>query len=122
MSGVGTHGHWTVFYFPKIGLCELFDSLGENTETYHRLFRNVLISNGPGYLYTSNTIQLDYSKCGLFCIYILYFIHKRCMHISCAMMLRNFSKTTLDFNDERVVQYVKLLNVFWIYDLNVKLS
>ena len=99
--------HWTVFYFPKKGPCEFFDSLGENPETYHRRFRNVFISNGPDYLYTSNTIQPDYSnKCGLFCI---YFIHKRCMNISHAMMLRNFSKSNLDFNDERVVQYAKLL-------------
>ena len=34
------------------------------------------------------------------------------MNISYAMILRNFSKTNLDFNDERVVQYAKLLNVF----------
>lgn len=102
--------HWTVFYFPKKGPCEFFDSLGEYPETYHRRFRNVLINNGPDYLYTSNAIQPDYSnKCGLFCI---YFIHKRCMNISYAMMLRNFSKTNLDVNDERVMQYVKRLNVF----------
>ena len=104
--------NWTVFYFPKKGPWELFDSLGENPETYHRRFRNVLISNGPGYLYTSNTIQPDYSNmCGLFCI---YFIHKRCMNISYAMMVRNFSKTNLDINDERGVQYAKRLNVFKI--------
>jgi hypothetical protein len=74
---------------------EFFDSLGENPETYHRRFRNVLINNGPGYLCTSNTIQPDYSNmCGLFCI---YFIHKRCMNISYAMILRNFSKNKLGF-------------------------
>ena len=54
--------HWTVLYFPKKGPCELFDSLGENPETYHRRFRNVLNKNGPGYLYTSKTIQSNYSN------------------------------------------------------------
>jgi hypothetical protein len=34
------------------------------------------------------------------------------MNISYAMMLRNLSKANLDFNDERVVQYAKLLSVF----------
>ena len=104
--------HWTIFYFPIKGPCAFFDSLGENPETYHRRLRNVIISNGPDclHVFTSNTIQPDYSnKCGLFCI---YFIHKRCMNISHAMMLRNLSKTNLHFNDERVVQYAKLLNVF----------
>ena len=69
-SEIGSH--WTVFHFPEKGPCEFFDSLGQKPETYRRRFRNVLIANGPQYIYTSDRIQAEDSQtCGLYCIHFI---------------------------------------------------
>ena len=39
--------HWMALHFALVGPAELFDSLGNAPETYHRRFANVLIVNGP---------------------------------------------------------------------------
>ena len=62
--------HWVAFHFPQVGPAELFDSLGNAPETYHRRFANVLIVNGPEYYYSSSQIQPDDTDtCGLHCLY-----------------------------------------------------
>ena len=62
--------HWVTFHFPQVGPPELFDSLGNAPETYHRRFANVLFVNGPEYYYCSSQIQPDDTDtCGLHCLY-----------------------------------------------------
>ena len=45
--------HWMLFYFPKKGPSELFDSLGRAPNFYHGRFKTVLMKNGPKYVYNN---------------------------------------------------------------------
>ena len=69
--------HWVAFHFPLVGPVEIFDSLGNAPETYHRRFPNVLIVNGPPYYYCSSRIEPnDTYTCGLYCLYSLKRRHR----------------------------------------------
>lgn len=97
--------HWTVFHFPKKGAGEFFDSLGERPETYHRRFRNVLIINGPTYLYTTDRMQPEGSNtCGMYCV---HFIRSRYRHITYQNILKDFSRTDLRGNDRVVKKFIR---------------
>ena len=48
--------HWTVFYFPRRGPAEFFDSLGNPPEHYHRRFKNELINNTLQYMYLTDRL------------------------------------------------------------------
>ena len=58
------------FHFPFVGPAEVFYSLGNAPEMYHRRFPNVLIVSGPQYYYCSSQIHPDDTDTsGLYCLY-----------------------------------------------------
>jgi hypothetical protein len=67
VSGDREGPHWVTFHFPKEEPTEFFDSFGRAPETYHRLFQNVLIANGPQYEFKTFRVQpKDCDPCELF--------------------------------------------------------
>ena len=78
--------HWTVFYFPKRGPAEFFDSLGQAPERYHKRFRIVLLRNGPAYVYNKLRVQPYYaSTCGRYCI---DYVKMRCHGVNMRQIVR----------------------------------
>ena len=71
----GPGEHWVCFYFPQTGPVEFFDSLGHAPEHYHPNFKNLLVANGPSYLYNTARVQ-NYGSpyCGVYCLY--YLVHR----------------------------------------------
>ena len=65
--------HWTIFYFPKRGPSEFFDSLGRRPEYYRGTFKGTLRRHGPKYVYNKRRVQSRTSNaCGQYCIdYVL---------------------------------------------------
>jgi hypothetical protein len=67
VSGDREGPHWVTFHFPKEEPTEFFDSFGRAPETYHRLFQNVIIANGPQYEFKTFRVQpKDCDPCELF--------------------------------------------------------
>ena len=98
--------HWVVFHFNTDGPAEFFDSLGQPPETYHKRFQNVLVVNGPNYVFTNYRIQpYDSDTCGLYCI---YFIRQRYRGYSMEDVLKEFSKSDLEHNDRKIVRLSSL--------------
>ena len=97
--------HWIAFHFPeRREICEFFDSLGRTPQHYHRRFENVLITNGPRYVYIKDRIQaLDSDVCGQYCI---YFVVQRHLGRTMEDICRDFLKCTHAVNDEFVSRYV----------------
>ena len=96
--------HWTVFYFPRRGPAEFFDSLGNPLEHYHRRFKDVLMANGPRYMYLTDRLQaLDSNVCGQYCI---YYIQQRSRGRTMKDICRDFRKNRYVQNDAFVYQYV----------------
>ena len=61
--------HWTIFYFPRRGPAEFFDSMGHSPDYYHRQFKRFLIKHGPTYVYNRRRIQpYGTDTCGRYCI------------------------------------------------------
>ena len=61
--------HWTVFYFPKRGLPEFFDSFGRAPAYFHNRFVNVLRRNGPRFIYNKYQVQpYGSTTCGQYSI------------------------------------------------------
>ncbi|VDI68724.1 Hypothetical predicted protein [Mytilus galloprovincialis] len=102
-SDVGSH--WLVFHFPEIGPSEFFDFLGEKPEKYQRRFKNVLIANGPQYLYTPDQLQpSDSTACGYYCI---HFIRSRYRYESFKDVMKKFSSVNLMANDRTVMKLIR---------------
>ena len=96
--------HWTVFYFPQRGPAEFFDSLGNPPEHYHRRFKDVLMANGPRYLYLKNRLQaFDSEACGQYCI---YYVQQRSRGRTMKDICRDFRKNRYVQNDAFVSYYV----------------
>ncbi len=91
--------HWVAFYFPLRGPAEYFDSAGRGPERYNGRFRNILIANGPSYVYNTDRLQGEMStKCGAYC---LFYAMWRCRGLSMEDIL---NKLTRDYeNNERIV-------------------
>ncbi len=93
--------HWVAFYFPTNGPPEFFDPLGHSPDYYHRRFRNVLLINGPQYIYNCRRLQGPESVyCGQFC---LYYGYRRCRGMSMRTIVNEFSSTNFALNDEIVL-------------------
>lgn len=93
--------HWITFHFPIDGPLEFFDSAGNAPEVYHQRFLNVLLVNGPSFLYTTDRLQpAETNTCGLYCI---YFVERRYRKMSMKNVLRDFSTTRLKENDRKVI-------------------
>ena len=96
--------HWTVFYFPRRGPIEFFNSLGNPPEHYHRRFKDVLMANGPRYLYLKNRLQpLDSDACGQYCI---YYVQQRSRGRTMKDICRDFRINRYVQNDAFVSYYV----------------
>lgn len=69
--------HWLVVRLPSREVeepAEVFDSLGIPPTEYHTNLRNLMILNGPKYLYNSMQLQGNHSNlCSFFCLYYIYF-------------------------------------------------
>ncbi len=93
--------HWVTMYFPQRGPSEFFDPAGYEPEYYHRRFRNVLLVNGPTYIYNRQGIQGTGSHyCGQMC---LYYAYRRCRGLSMRTIVNQFSVTDLAYNDDKVL-------------------
>ena len=96
--------HWTAFHFPRRGPAEFFDSLGNPPEHYHRRFKDVLMANGPRYLYLKNRLQaLDSDACGQYCI---YYVQQRSRGRTMKDICRDFRINRYVQNDALVSYYV----------------
>jgi hypothetical protein len=81
---------------------ELFDSLGNAPETYHRRFANVLIVNGPQYYYCSSQIQPDDTDSfGLYCLYYLKQGHRG---MKFPDIPRDFSTVDLKVDEDKILK------------------
>lgn len=97
--------HWTVFHFSTRGPAEFFDSLGNRPQTYEPRFEDVLVNNGPRYLYTSTGIQPnDSDTCGAYCV---YFVRERYRPRSFRGIMKDFSVYDLNGNDRKVIRGVR---------------
>ena len=66
--------HWVVFYFPRRGPTEFFDSNGYPPEHYHKRFKKVLLKNGRYYIYNKHKVQAPGTMtCGQFCLFYSYY-------------------------------------------------
>jgi hypothetical protein len=97
--------HWVVFYFPRRGPVEFFDSGGHPPERYHHRFKHVLVANGPRYIYSRHRVQ-DFSTmtCGQFC---LYYALRRCRGMSMQAIMRRFSTKNVRVNENKVIRFVR---------------
>jgi hypothetical protein len=94
--------HWMALHFPLVGPAEFIDSLGNEPETYHRRFANVLIVNGPQYYYCSSQIQPDDTDtCGLYCMY--YFKRKH-RGMELLDIVKAFSTVDLKGNEDKILR------------------
>ena len=93
--------HWVVFYSPRRGPDEYFDSLGRGPEFYRVDFEKRL--KRP-YFMNCNQIQDSYSNvCGLYCVYYVM-----CRYRGQAMrdIVQPFNVRNKIMNDEYVVNFV----------------
>ena len=97
--------HWVLFYFPRRGPAEFFDSLAHTPESYRTRFRNVLIVNAPRYAYNNRQLQdVQSDSCGAFC---LYYAIRRWKGASMKKILGSFHHQTLRTNDRLVRRYLQ---------------
>ena len=99
-SGPGEH--WIAIYVTKQGICEFFDSAGNNPIFYG--IEHFLISYGPRFTFNTKRLQ-DYNSetCGHF---VLYYAFKRCQGLSLENIVRDFNDLPLKRNDELVKRFV----------------
>ena len=100
--------HWLVFYFPRKGPAEFFDSMGHSPQFYHQRFKNYLIVNGPVFLHNTKRIP-DFNSdfCGEYC---LQFIIGRSRGMTFCDFLHWFGQNYA-YNDYKLQQYVKRWNM-----------
>ena len=100
----GPGKHWVVIYLPKWGPPEFFDSVGRSPSSYHRRFKRLLRGS---FIYNKRPVQRpDTYTCGLFCIYSIY---NRCRGRTFRNILRSFNYCNLDFNEGKVITFMKAL-------------
>ena len=94
--------HWVAFPFPLVGPAEVFYSLVNAPETYHRLFAIVLVVNEPQYYYCSSQIQPDDTDtCGLYC---LYYFKRRHRGTELPDIVKYFSTVDLKGNEDKILR------------------
>ncbi len=91
--------HWVAFYFTLRGPVEYFNPAGLAPQQYNRRFSNILLVNGPSYVYNTDILQSEMStKCGAYC---LFYGMWRCRGLSMEDIL---NKLTRDYeHNERIV-------------------
>ena len=103
-KSTGKGEHWTVMYFNNQS--EFFDSLGKHPGAYDENFVDILMANGPNYVYSTKRLQSYMSAlCGEFCV---YFCHHRCLGYSFVEIINMFSHN-LQLNDVKVELFVNRL-------------
>jgi hypothetical protein len=97
--------HWVSFFFPIKGPPEYFDSGGKPPDYYHTFFEDVLVLEGPQYLYNATKVQArGSSTCGYFSIYFLY---HRCRGLTMRSIVQSFYHNSLTDNDYIVLDLFK---------------
>ena len=90
--------HWVVFYFPKRGPYEFFDSMGNSPESYNVGFEKILDKK---YLVQNSQLQQSSSNvCGLYCA---YYVIKRYREKSMRNIVSEFNPRQRKQNDRYVV-------------------
>ena len=98
--------HWTVFWFPKRGQAEFFDSYGRSPSKVHHKFASFLKRHSRKYLYNRKRLQANGSNtCGPYCIY--YAIH-RTKGISLKTITHQFTKDWNE-NDRLIRRWISRL-------------
>lgn len=95
--------HWVAFHFPPKGPIEVFNSLGNCPDYYHKRFQNILILNG----YVDSRIQSETSTlCGHYCI---YFILQRLKGRSMNDIVPDFNVFNAHANDRLVSGFINAM-------------
>ena len=98
----GPGKHWVVFYFPKRGPYEFFDSLGNSPSYYDAGFERLLDKK---YLMCNTQLQQSKSNiCGLYCV---YYVLKRCQGKTMRNIVKEFTGCNKKQNDRHVVSKLK---------------
>lgn len=104
-SGRGLH--WVVFYVPRRGPIEFFDSLGNTPDSYDRHFGKELA--GRSYIYTPNRLQgLGSDTCGAYCV---YFVKKRYEGLRFEEIVKIFDGSDWPANDRQMITFIRRLKL-----------
>ena len=94
----GPGEHWIAFYFPRRGPYELFDSLGNNPDTYDVGFEKILDQK---YLMCTGQLQQSSSNvCGLYCA---YYVMQRSKGKPMRTIVNEFDPQQKRLNDHLIV-------------------
>lgn len=97
--------HWVLFYIPREGYPEFFDSLGRKPYDYHPYFERFLLSYDKSYMQNVKRLQnYESTLCGAYCIF--YAVH-RCKGYSMRAIVHKFESNTLKQNDALIVEFMK---------------
>jgi hypothetical protein len=100
----GPGKHWVVFYFPRHGPYEYFDSVGNSPESYGVGFDKIL---NKKYLRNYGQLQqLSSNVCGLYCA---YYVIKRYQGKTLKNIVKEFDPYQKKHNDRSVVSKMKKL-------------
>ena len=92
--------HWLAIYFPRVGPCEFFDSLGHKPLYYSWRLERYLKKHGGYYIRNKLRYQQPGTKtCGEFCC---YYLRQRCRGRKMRDILNDFDDTNLSFNEDLV--------------------
>ena len=97
----GTGKHWVVFYFPRRGPYEFFDSMGNSPESYSVGFEKIL--NKKYLMYNGQLQQNSSNVCGLYCA---YYVIKRYHGKSMRHVVNEFDPHKKKRNDHYVVMKI----------------
>ena len=93
--------HWLAVYIATVP--EFFDSLGHSPGFYHINFEDLLVEQGPTYMYNSRRLQnYGSSVCGQFCI---YYILSRIQGNTMDDIVSRFDSHNLRNNDISIVKF-----------------
>ena len=95
-QGPGTH--WVVFYFPRRGPYEFFDSLGNSPESYHVGFEKIL--DKKYLMYNGQLQQSSSNVCGLYCA---YYVMERYKGNTMTHIIAEFDPQLKTLNDRLII-------------------
>ena len=98
----GPGKHWVVFYFPKRGPYEFFDSIGNSPESYGVGFEKIL--DKKYLMYNGQLQQTSSNVCGLYCA---YYVIRRSRGRTMKNIVHEFNPFNKRQNDRLVVSKMK---------------
>ena len=90
--------HWVVFYFPRRGPYEFFDSLGNSPESYRVGFEKIL--DKKYLMYNGQLQQSPSNVCGLYCA---YYVMKRYKGNTMTDIIAEFDPRLKTLNDRSII-------------------